>query len=68
MTASTGRGLLSAADAVAGETDERVRSEAGDVIYHLLVALAFRGLDLRTVAESLASRAGTSGHVEKARR
>jgi phosphoribosyl-ATP pyrophosphohydrolase/phosphoribosyl-AMP cyclohydrolase len=56
------------AEAIAGESDERVASEAADVIYHLLVGLASRGVPLRTVIAALAARAGTSGHEEKARR
>jgi phosphoribosyl-ATP pyrophosphohydrolase/phosphoribosyl-AMP cyclohydrolase len=56
------------AAAVASESDERVASEAADVVYHLLVGLASRGLSLRQVVEVLAKRAGTSGHAEKASR
>jgi phosphoribosyl-ATP pyrophosphohydrolase/phosphoribosyl-AMP cyclohydrolase len=56
------------ARAIAGESDERVASEAADVLYHVLVGLASRGLGLRDVAAVLASRAGTSGHAEKAAR
>ena len=54
--------------ALSGESDERVASEAADLVYHLLVALRLRGIDLRRVIEVLASRAGTSGLAEKARR
>jgi phosphoribosyl-AMP cyclohydrolase / phosphoribosyl-ATP pyrophosphohydrolase len=56
------------AQAVASESDERVAAEAADVIYHLIVALASRGVPLRAVLSVLASRMGTSGLVEKARR
>jgi phosphoribosyl-ATP pyrophosphohydrolase/phosphoribosyl-AMP cyclohydrolase len=56
------------AQAIAGETDDRVAGEAADVIYHLLVGLASRGVPLRRVVAALAARAGTSGHEEKARR
>ncbi|WP_437577938.1 bifunctional phosphoribosyl-AMP cyclohydrolase/phosphoribosyl-ATP diphosphatase HisIE [Sorangium sp. So ce887] len=56
------------AQAIAGESDERVASEAADVIYHLLVGLASRGIPLRAVLAALASRMGTSGLVEKALR
>jgi phosphoribosyl-ATP pyrophosphohydrolase/phosphoribosyl-AMP cyclohydrolase len=56
------------ADAVAGESDERVASEAGDLLYHLLVALELRGVPLERVIEVLAGRSGTSGHDEKAAR
>jgi phosphoribosyl-ATP pyrophosphohydrolase/phosphoribosyl-AMP cyclohydrolase len=54
--------------AVQGETNERVASEAADVIYHLLVALRLRGVSWREVTEVLDRRSGTSGHVEKAGR
>jgi len=56
------------ARALAGEDDERVASEAGDVVYHLMVGLAARGVSFRAVLETLAKRAGTSGHAEKASR
>jgi phosphoribosyl-ATP pyrophosphohydrolase/phosphoribosyl-AMP cyclohydrolase len=54
--------------AIASETDERVASEAADVVYHLLVGLRSRGVAWRDVLEVLAGRFGTSGHVEKASR
>jgi phosphoribosyl-ATP pyrophosphohydrolase/phosphoribosyl-AMP cyclohydrolase len=56
------------ARAVEGETDDRVVSESGDVVYHLLVGLLFRKLSLRDVQAELARRFGTSGHDEKAAR
>jgi phosphoribosyl-AMP cyclohydrolase / phosphoribosyl-ATP pyrophosphohydrolase len=56
------------AEAIASETDERVASEAADVIYHLLVGLSSRGVPLRSVIAALAARSGTSGHDEKAQR
>ncbi len=56
------------ARAIAGESDERVASEAADVLYHAMVGLASRGVALRDVIAKLAARAGTSGHEEKARR
>jgi phosphoribosyl-ATP pyrophosphohydrolase len=42
--------------------------EAGDLIYHTLVLLACKGVDLDEVASELARREGTSGLVEKANR
>jgi phosphoribosyl-AMP cyclohydrolase / phosphoribosyl-ATP pyrophosphohydrolase len=54
--------------AIAGESEERVASEAADVVYHLLVGLRLRGVELRQVVEALAERGGTSGHAEKAAR
>ena len=56
------------ARAIAGESDERVASEAADVLYHLMVGLASRGVSFRAVIDVLARRAGTSGHAEKASR
>ena len=50
------------------ESDDRVVSEAADVLYHVLVGLRARGLDWRRVIEALAARAGQSGHAEKAAR
>jgi phosphoribosyl-AMP cyclohydrolase / phosphoribosyl-ATP pyrophosphohydrolase len=40
------------------ETDERVAEEAADVIYHLSVLLAARGVPLAAVLEELNDRAG----------
>lgn len=56
------------ARAVAGETDERVISEAADVLFHTMVALRSRGLGVETVLRELERRSGTSGHAEKAAR
>jgi phosphoribosyl-AMP cyclohydrolase / phosphoribosyl-ATP pyrophosphohydrolase len=44
------------ARAVSDETDDRVREEAADVLYHLEVLLATRGLALRDAAEVLNGR------------
>lgn len=54
--------------ALAGESDERVISEAADLLFHLMVGLRARGLDFRQVAEALARRTKQSGHAEKANR
>jgi phosphoribosyl-ATP pyrophosphohydrolase/phosphoribosyl-AMP cyclohydrolase len=43
-------------EAAANETDERVVSEAADLVYHLLVLLAERGLSLEQVEQKLESR------------
>jgi phosphoribosyl-ATP pyrophosphohydrolase/phosphoribosyl-AMP cyclohydrolase len=56
------------ARAIAGESDERVVSEAADVVYHLMVGLLHRGVSLADVETELARRFGVSGHDEKARR
>lgn len=55
-------------EALEGETDERVASEAADVLYHLLVGLRLRNVAWRRVLEVLADRFGIGGHVEKASR
>lgn len=54
--------------ALAAETEERVASEAADLLYHMLVGLRARGVEWRRVMEALAGRAGQSGHAEKASR
>lgn len=54
--------------ALAGETEDRVASEAADVVYHVMVGLRARGVAWRRVIEVLAKRAGQSGHAEKASR
>jgi len=54
--------------ALRGESDERVASEAGDVMYHLLVGLVLRNVPLRSLLEALSKRFGQSGHEEKASR
>jgi phosphoribosyl-ATP pyrophosphohydrolase/phosphoribosyl-AMP cyclohydrolase len=54
--------------ALAAESDERVVSEAADVLYHLHVGLRWRSIPLRRVLAELARRLGVSGHAEKAAR
>lgn len=56
------------ARAIADESDERVQSEAADLLYHLLVGLRLRGVSFRDTVAVLAKRAGISGHAEKASR
>lgn len=56
------------ATALANESDDRVASEAADVLYHLLVGLRYRGIPWRRVLAVLAGRFGMSGHAEKAAR
>jgi phosphoribosyl-ATP pyrophosphohydrolase/phosphoribosyl-AMP cyclohydrolase len=53
------------ARAVAGEGDDRVVSEAADVLFHVMVALRSRGLSVEAVLQELDRRTGTSGHDEK---
>ena len=54
--------------AIKDESDERVLSEAADLLYHAMVGLTQRGLTLRQVIEVLAARTQQSGHQEKAAR
>ncbi len=56
------------AEALESESDDRVASEAGDVLFHLLVGLRSRGLSLRDVLGVLAARTAQSGYEEKASR
>ncbi|MBL8677856.1 MAG: bifunctional phosphoribosyl-AMP cyclohydrolase/phosphoribosyl-ATP diphosphatase HisIE [Myxococcales bacterium] len=56
------------AAAIESESDERVASEAADVIYHLCVGLLSRKVSWRAVLVELARRFGTSGIDEKQRR
>jgi phosphoribosyl-ATP pyrophosphohydrolase/phosphoribosyl-AMP cyclohydrolase len=53
------------ARAVAGEQDDRVVSEAADVVFHVMVALRSRGVGIEAVLRELEKRTGTSGHDEK---
>lgn len=54
--------------AACGEADDRVVSEAADLVYHTLVLLACRDLSLARVEDELARRFGVSGLDEKAAR
>jgi len=56
------------ARALENESDQRVISEAADVVYHSLVGLIARGVELRDLEAELARRFGISGLVEKASR
>lgn len=56
------------ARAVADESDERVVSEAADVLFHVMVALRSRNLGVDLVLRELGRREGTGGHAEKAGR
>ena len=53
------------ARAIAGESDDRVASEAADVLFHVMVGLRSRGIALEEVLRELHRRTGTSGHDEK---
>ena len=60
--------MIEAADEQGQQGRDHFVYEAGDLIYHTLVMLAWRGVDLEEVAAELARREGTSGLVEKASR
>ena len=51
-----------------GESDMALSAEAADLIYHLLVLLESRHINIADVLAILESRQGTSGLVEKASR
>ena len=53
--------------AVSGDS-EAVVSEASDLLYHLLVVLRARGIELKDIHAELARRTGQSGLAEKASR
>jgi phosphoribosyl-ATP pyrophosphohydrolase/phosphoribosyl-AMP cyclohydrolase len=55
-----GEEAVELAVAALDESDERVVEEAADVVYHLYVLLAARGLDLAQVDDALAVRASAA--------
>lgn len=60
--------LIEAASEAGDAGREHFVYEAGDLLYHAMVLLAWRGVDIEEVAAELARREGTSGLVEKANR
>ena len=60
--------LIEAAKESGDDGREHFIYEAGDLIYHTLVLLAWKGVDVSEVASELARREGVSGLVEKANR
>ncbi len=54
--------------AATGESEEQLKAEAADLIYHLLVLLESRGVAIEDVLAVLDKRQGTSGLKEKAER
>lgn len=54
--------------AALAEDDAALKNEAADLLYHLLVLLESRHVDIVDVLAILAGRMGTSGHAEKASR
>jgi phosphoribosyl-ATP pyrophosphohydrolase len=63
-----GEEAIELAIAAAAQDEGAVRAEAADVLYHLLVVLRARGVELSSVIDELARRSGQSGHEEKASR
>jgi phosphoribosyl-ATP pyrophosphohydrolase len=51
-----------------GESEDALKSEAADLLYHLLVLLESRGIAIEDVLRVLEGRAGISGLKEKADR
>ncbi len=54
--------------AAVSESEERLLSEAADLIYHLLVLLEARNIPFESVLSELDRRTSQSGHAEKASR
>lgn len=54
--------------AAIGEDDSALIGEASDLVFHLSILLADRGLSWNDIAAELDRRHGTSGHAEKASR
>ncbi|HKX87589.1 MAG TPA: phosphoribosyl-ATP diphosphatase [Sphingopyxis sp.] len=54
--------------AAVSEDDTALTGEASDLIFHLTILLAERGLTWDMIAAELDRRHGTSGHAEKAAR
>ena len=63
-----GEEAVETALAAVGEGRDRVISEAADLMYHLLVVLEARSIDITEVEAALAKRTGMSGIEEKASR
>lgn len=63
-----GEEAVETALAAVGEDNERVIAEAADLLYHLLVVLEARKIELSDVEAALARRTGMTGLEEKASR
>jgi phosphoribosyl-ATP pyrophosphohydrolase len=63
-----GEEAIETALAAVQEDKTKLIAEAGDLIYHLLVLLAARGVTLAEVEAALEQRTAQSGHQEKASR
>ncbi len=60
--------LLLTQDPEDGQTQSNIRSEAADLLFHMLVMLAHHDVPPSDVFEILEKRFGISGHDEKASR
>ncbi len=60
--------MIEAADEPGDQGRAHFIYEAGDLLYHALALMAYRGVSLDEVAGELARREGTSGLTEKANR
>lgn len=54
--------------AAVSEDDDAFKGEAADLLYHLLVLIAAKGIDPADIGKLLADRQGLSGLAEKAGR
>ena len=63
-----GEEAVEAVIAAVSEDDPALIGEASDLVFHLSILLADRGLTWDMIAAELGRRHGTSGHAEKASR
>ena len=63
-----GEEAVEAVIAALSGSDEELTKEAADVLFHLMVLLAEKGIPLEAVLAELDHREGTSGLTEKAAR
>ncbi|MHA1152963.1 MAG: phosphoribosyl-ATP diphosphatase [Alphaproteobacteria bacterium] len=68
VAAKLGEEAVETVIAGVSEDEARLASESADLLYHLLVLWAARGLAPKAVWAALDGRRGTSGHAEKAAR
>lgn len=54
--------------AAMGQDDQAIKEEVADLLYHLLVLLELKQIELSEIENILAGRMGLSGHEEKASR
>lgn len=63
-----GEEAVEAVIAAVSEDDPQLIGEASDLVFHLSILIAERGLTWDMIAAELDRRHGTSGHTEKAAR